>query len=100
MKSFSSSVKEYLCEKSLEELVAREHAKGKWKECCRRAFLRSVFLTLAKEEEDELCRRLQVAVACYPEEGSAAFRAYLLPLREHFNEKIMSYVQRHLHEFE
>ena len=55
---------------------------------------------LAKEEEDELCRRLQVAVACYPEEGSAAFRAYLLPLREHFNEKIMSYVQRHLHEFE
>lgn len=50
MKSFSSTVKEYLCEKSLEELVARE--KGKWKECCRRAFLRSVFLTLAKEGEE------------------------------------------------
>lgn len=55
---------------------------------------------LGGENEDELCRTLQTAVARYPAEGSDAFRRYLMPQRERFNEKIMSYVQRHLKEFE
>lgn len=51
MPSFSSSVKEYLCEKSFEELGFGEKEKVKWKECCGKSFLRSVFFHLAKEEE-------------------------------------------------
>lgn len=50
--SFSSSVKEYLCEKSLEEIGVGENKKVKWKECCGKAFLRCVFLNLAKQEGD------------------------------------------------
>lgn len=51
MQSFSSSVKEYLCQKSFEELGFGAKEKVKWKECCSAAFCRSVFLCLAKEEE-------------------------------------------------
>ncbi len=50
MESFSSSVKSYLCDKSFEELGFGEKERVKWKECCGKAFLRSVFLFLAKEE--------------------------------------------------
>ena len=51
MPSFSSSVKEYLCQKSFEELGFGEKEKVKWKNCCEKAFLRAVFFYLAKEEE-------------------------------------------------
>lgn len=54
---------------------------------------------LAKEEEDTLCQRLQVAVACFPTEGASAFREYLMPRREELTGKIMSYVQRHIQKF-
>lgn len=50
MESFSSSVKSYLCDKSFEELGFGEKERVKWKECCGKAFLRSVFLFLAQEE--------------------------------------------------
>ncbi|MBQ3074774.1 MAG: DNA-binding protein WhiA [Clostridia bacterium] len=50
MESFSSSVKSYLCDKSFEELGFGEKERVKWKECCGKAFLRSVFLFLSKEE--------------------------------------------------
>ena len=50
MESFSSAVKSYLCDKSFEELGFGEKEKVKWKECCGKAFLRSVFLFLAREE--------------------------------------------------
>ncbi len=52
MNSFSSLVKEYLCEKSLEELGVGENSRVKWKKCCAKAFLRCVFSNLAKEEGD------------------------------------------------
>lgn len=50
MESFSSSVKAYLCDKSFEELGFGEKERVKWKECCGKAFLRSVFLFLVQEE--------------------------------------------------
>ncbi len=53
MTSFSSSVKDYLCAKSLEELGVGENGHVKWKECCRLSFLRSVFLFLAQSEEKQ-----------------------------------------------
>lgn len=53
MKSFSSCVKEYLCEKSLEELGIGEKVRVKWKECCAKAYLRSVFLFLLQSEGEE-----------------------------------------------
>ncbi len=52
MESFSSQVKEYLAERCLEELGIGEKNKVKWKECCGKAFLRAVFLFLAKEEKE------------------------------------------------
>jgi len=52
MESFSSSVKAYLCEKSLEELGIGENSRVKWKTCCSKAFLRSVFLSLCHREGD------------------------------------------------
>ena len=55
---------------------------------------------LANEDEDDLCRRLQVAVACFPTEGAAAFRETLMPQRERLESKLMSYVQRHIRQFE
>ena len=55
MESFSSSVKSFLCDKSFEELGFGEKERVKWKECCGKAFLRSVFLFLAQEEgENEI----------------------------------------------
>ncbi len=53
MESFSSSVKSYLCDKSFEELGFGEKERVKWKECCGKAFLRSVFLFLAQREGGE-----------------------------------------------
>lgn len=53
MESFSSLVKAYLCDKSFEELGFGEKERVKWKECCGRSFLRSVFLFLAQSEGDE-----------------------------------------------
>lgn len=50
MESFSSLVKSYLCDKSFEELGFGEKERVKWKECCGKAFLRSVFLFLAQDE--------------------------------------------------
>ena len=50
MESFSSLVKSYLCDKSFEELGFGKNERVKWKECCGRAFLRSVFLFLAQDE--------------------------------------------------
>ncbi len=52
MESFSSSVKSYLCDKSFEELGFGGKVKVKWKECCGKSFLRSVFLFLWQEEDD------------------------------------------------
>ena len=54
---------------------------------------------LTEQEDEELCRRLQTAVACYPEEGFEAFREYLLPKRALFSERIMNYVRQHIREF-
>ena len=54
MESFSSSVKDYLCRKSFEELGLGEKEKVKWKMCCGLSFLRGVFSFLAKEENGEL----------------------------------------------
>ena len=55
MESFSSLVKSYLCDKSFEELGFGKNERVKWKECCGRAFLRSVFLFLAQDEgENEI----------------------------------------------
>ncbi|MBR5295830.1 MAG: hypothetical protein IKU24_04490, partial [Clostridia bacterium] len=51
MESFSSSVKEFLCKKSFEELGFGEKERVKWKECCGISFLRSVFSFLAKKED-------------------------------------------------
>ena len=51
MESFSSSVKSFLCDKSFEELGFGERERVKWKECCGKAFLRSVFLFLSQEED-------------------------------------------------
>lgn len=53
MESFSSSVKAYLCDKSFEELGFGEKERVKWKDCCGKAFLRSVFLFLAQREGEE-----------------------------------------------
>ncbi len=52
--SFSSSVKDYLCKKSFEELGFGENVRVKWKECCGKAFLRAVFLFLAKKEGESI----------------------------------------------
>ncbi len=52
--SFSSSVKDFLSEKCLEELGIGEMSRVKWKECCARSFLRFVFLFLAKKESDRV----------------------------------------------
>ncbi len=54
MESFSSSVKEFLCKRSFEELGFGEKEKVRWKECCGISFLRGVFLFLAKEERESL----------------------------------------------
>lgn len=54
MERFSSLVKDFLCEKSFEELGFGEKERVKWKECCARSFLRSVFLFLSKEEGDKI----------------------------------------------
>ena len=54
MESFSSSVKDYLCRKSFEELGLGEKEKVKWKMCCGLSFLRGVFLFLAREEKEEI----------------------------------------------
>ncbi len=54
MESFSSSVKEFLCKKSFEELGFGEKEKVKWKECCGISFLRSVFLFLAQKEDGRI----------------------------------------------
>lgn len=54
MESFSSSVKEFLCKKSFEELGFGEKERVKWKECCGISFLRSVFLFLSQEEEGRI----------------------------------------------
>ena len=54
MESFSSSVKDYLCRKSFEELGLGEQEKVKWKMCCGLSFLRGVFLFLARDEKEEI----------------------------------------------
>ena len=53
MESFSSLVKSYLCQKSFEELGFGKLERVKWKECCGKAFLRSVFTFLAQDEGEE-----------------------------------------------
>ena len=54
MESFSSSIKQYLCQRSFEELGFGEKVRVKWKLCCGQAFLRAVFLFLAHKEKDRV----------------------------------------------
>ena len=51
MEGFSFQTKEYICTKTEEELGIGEK-RVKWKECCSKSFLRSVFLFLAEEREE------------------------------------------------
>ncbi len=54
MESFSSSIKQYLCQRSFEELGFGEKERVKWKPCCGQAFLRAVFLFLSRTEKDRV----------------------------------------------
>lgn len=51
MEHFSSLVKKYVCGKTFDELGIGEKSRVKWKDCCPRLFLRSVFLFLSREED-------------------------------------------------